>query len=155
MFRTSWSERWISDFEFLSVTYLAQTVGFLVNLYPHFDFSGDFGGLRFRGFYSSHIWEVFHLPIVGRRRVLIKDGVSGGFVGHLTVNRAMHWRQREEMRNAVATSHFSQSNTIEYTLALQWRLLQEKSELWWTALHEEQNKENEALVKQMKIRDLE
>ncbi|KAL6570281.1 hypothetical protein OROMI_014795 [Orobanche minor] len=109
---------------------------FLVNLYPHFDYSGDFGGLRFRGFYSSHIGEVFHLPIVGRRRFLSKDGVSGGFVGHLTVNRAMHWRQREEMKNAVATSHFSQSNTIEYALALQWRLLQEKAELWWTALHE-------------------
>ncbi|GFP93937.1 hypothetical protein PHJA_001538000 [Phtheirospermum japonicum] len=75
-------------------------------------------------------------PIVGRRRSLSKVGSSGGFAGHLNVDRTKPWRQREEIRNAVSTSHFSQSNTIENELAIQWRLLQGKSELWWTALHE-------------------
>ncbi|CAA0808975.1 nucleic acid binding [Striga hermonthica] len=93
-------------------------------------------------------------PIVGRRRLLSKAGLSGEFYGHLTVDRARHRRQREAIRNAVATSHFSQSNTIEHLLALQWCLLHEKSKLWWGALHEEQGKEIEASLRQMKVCDM-
>lgn len=36
----------------------------------------------------------------------------------------------------MATSHFSQGNTIEFEMAIHWRALQEKSDLWWRALHE-------------------
>ncbi|GER28523.1 nucleic acid binding [Striga asiatica] len=93
-------------------------------------------------------------PIVGRRRLLSKAGLSGGFSGHLTVDRTRPRRQREAIRNAVATSHFSQSNTIEHLLALQWCLLHEKSKLWWGALHEEQGKEIEASLRQMKVYDM-
>ncbi|EYU26920.1 hypothetical protein MIMGU_mgv1a019629mg, partial [Erythranthe guttata] len=74
--------------------------------------------------------------IVGRRRKLGKSGVSGGFLGHLRIDRTKPYRQREEMRNAVSTSHFSQSNTVEYEMAIHWSALHEKSNMWWAALYE-------------------
>ncbi|KAG8391073.1 hypothetical protein BUALT_Bualt01G0149900 [Buddleja alternifolia] len=89
-------------------------------------------------------------PIVGRREAPIESGHSSGFVGHLSIDRTRSHRQREAMKNAVSTSHYSQSNTIEYELAIEWRLLQEKSDLWWRALYEEQGKEIKVLLKQMK-----
>ncbi|KAL8061819.1 hypothetical protein ABFS82_02G107800 [Erythranthe guttata] len=93
--------------------------------------------------------------IVGRRRKLGKSGVSGGFLGHLRIDRTKPYRQREEMRNAVSTSHFSQSNTVEYEMAIHWSALHEKSNMWWAALYEGQGKEIEDLTKQMKIHHLE
>lgn len=39
-------------------------------------------------------------------------------------------------RKAVSTSHFSQLNTAEYDMAMEWRVLQEKSDMWWKKLHE-------------------
>lgn len=39
-------------------------------------------------------------------------------------------------RSAVATAHCSQENTVEHSMAMEWRLLQEKSERWWKQLHE-------------------
>ncbi|KAL3629958.1 hypothetical protein CASFOL_026270 [Castilleja foliolosa] len=89
-------------------------------------------------------------PIVCRTKSLSKVGSSGGFAGHLSIDRTRPWRQRKEMRNAVSTSHFSQSNSIENELAMQWRQLQAKSELWWTAVHEKHSKEVQALMKEMK-----
>jgi hypothetical protein len=38
-------------------------------------------------------------------------------------------------REAVSTSHCSQSNTIEYEMAMEWCLLQERSELSWKKLY--------------------
>ncbi|XP_057807975.1 protein ANTI-SILENCING 1-like isoform X2 [Salvia miltiorrhiza] len=90
-------------------------------------------------------------PIVFRRKFLRKVGVADRFVGHLSIDRSRSYRQREEIRNAVSTSHFSQGNTVEFEMAIQWRALQEKSHRWWTALREQQGKEIEALMKQMKI----
>lgn len=40
-----------------------------------------------------------------------------------------------KQRKAVSTSHCSQPNTIEYEMAMEWRLLQEKSECWWKELY--------------------
>lgn len=91
-------------------------------------------------------------PIVCRRRLPRKVGVGSKFVGYLSIDRTRSHRQREDIRNAVATSHFSQGNTVEFEMAIQWRALQEKSHRWWTTLHEEQGKEIEDLMKQMKIR---
>ena len=40
-----------------------------------------------------------------------------------------------KQRKTVSTSHCSQPNTIEYEMAMEWRLLQEKSECWWKELY--------------------
>lgn len=42
-------------------------------------------------------------------------------------------------REAVATSHCSQPNTLEYDMALEWSLLQERSDSAWGKLHEVYN----------------
>ncbi len=39
-------------------------------------------------------------------------------------------------KKAVSTSHCAQPNTIEYDMALEWCLLQERSNRWWNSLHE-------------------
>ncbi|KAL1536065.1 protein ANTI-SILENCING 1-like [Salvia divinorum] len=90
-------------------------------------------------------------PIVGRRKIIRKVGVAERFAGHLSIDRGRSYKQREEMRNAVSTSHFSQDNTIEFEMAIQWRELEEKTRIWWAALQEQQGKEIEPLMKQMKI----
>ncbi|KAL8546980.1 hypothetical protein ACS0TY_006627 [Phlomoides rotata] len=89
-------------------------------------------------------------PIVGRRRILKKFSPSGKFPGHLSIDKTRLLKRNDEMKNAVATSHHAQGNTIEFEMAMEWRLLQEQSDLWWRDLREEQGKETEALMKQMK-----
>ncbi|KAH0770246.1 hypothetical protein KY290_014227 [Solanum tuberosum] len=53
-------------------------------------------------------------------------------------------------RKAVSTSHYAQSNTIEHELAVEWRVLQEQSSLWWKALRQEQAAEIEQLNSKLK-----
>lgn len=36
---------------------------------------------------------------------------------------------------AVSTAHFAQGNTIEYEMAMEWRLLQTRSEVTWSELY--------------------
>lgn len=36
---------------------------------------------------------------------------------------------------AVSTSHFSQPNTIEYDMAMEWFLMQSKSKKWWEMIY--------------------
>ncbi|XP_052203746.1 protein ANTI-SILENCING 1 [Diospyros lotus] len=62
------------------------------------------------------------------------------FFGHLFIDRVRFQMQRE-MRDAVSTSHFSQPNTIEYEMAMEWRLLQSRSDRWWKQLYEEQGEQ--------------
>ncbi|KAK1282179.1 hypothetical protein QJS10_CPB22g00788 [Acorus calamus] len=57
------------------------------------------------------------------------------FVGHLSLERNSFRMQREEMKNAVSTSHCSQPNTIEYEMAMDWEFLQEKLKVQWKALY--------------------
>ncbi|KAH9305885.1 hypothetical protein KI387_010289, partial [Taxus chinensis] len=61
------------------------------------------------------------------------------YAGHISVEKHKLLMQRahqsEDMRKAVSTSHCSQPNTIEYEMAMEWRLLQEKSERWWNELY--------------------
>ncbi|XP_031130550.1 protein ANTI-SILENCING 1-like isoform X4 [Ipomoea triloba] len=73
------------------------------------------------------------------------------FVGHLTIGERRRQRKRPEMRMAVSTSHHSQSNTIEYELALGWFVLQEQSNKWWKTLYENHAKEITALKNKVKI----
>lgn len=67
------------------------------------------------------------------------------FAGHICIEKhklQLHRsHQADDIRKAVSTSHCSQPNTIEYEMAMEWRLLQEKSECWWKELYEQENLE--------------
>ncbi|XP_024026112.1 protein ANTI-SILENCING 1 [Morus notabilis] len=90
-------------------------------------------------------------PVTGRRRNLRVPSKSTSFPGHLVLDKLKFQMQCEEMRNAVSTSHCSQPNTVEYDLAMQWRELQAKSDLWWNALYEEQRKEINEVKSRLKL----
>ncbi|KAM7459402.1 hypothetical protein LguiA_036396 [Lonicera macranthoides] len=71
------------------------------------------------------------------------------FVGHLVVDNVKLQMQRD-MREAVSTSHCSQPNTIEYDMAMEWRLLQSRSDTWWKKLHKQQGEDLKKLKANLK-----
>ncbi|KAG9455794.1 hypothetical protein H6P81_000302 [Aristolochia fimbriata] len=79
-------------------------------------------------------------PLVCTRVAARNPDMKPKFFGHLTIDSARR-QQREETRNAVSTSHCAQPNTIEYEMAMEWKLLQAKSEVWWKELYREQGDE--------------
>ncbi|XP_038693372.1 protein ANTI-SILENCING 1-like isoform X2 [Tripterygium wilfordii] len=88
--------------------------------------------------------------VVGKRGTICSPSKQTGFVGHMVCDISKLQRQHEEMRTAISTSHCSQPNTIEYDLAMDWCLLQEKSDLWWERLHKQQAKEIQDLRSRLK-----
>ncbi|KAI4380184.1 hypothetical protein MLD38_006403 [Melastoma candidum] len=62
------------------------------------------------------------------------------FAGHLSINDP-RLRLNYETREAVATSHCSQPNTLEYDLAMEWCLLQQRSKLAWQKFVKRQEQE--------------
>ncbi|XP_031406436.1 protein ANTI-SILENCING 1 isoform X2 [Punica granatum] len=87
-------------------------------------------------------------PVLGCVGSLRKSDDSKLFIGHYKIKPK---RLTEDARSAVATSHCSQENTIEYSMGMEWRTLQEKTERWWKQLHEKQAKEMMELKKQLRI----
>ncbi|KAE9600507.1 hypothetical protein Lalb_Chr14g0373621 [Lupinus albus] len=71
------------------------------------------------------------------------------FTGHLVLDRFQ--KQQRDMRNAVSTSHCSQKNTIEYSMATEWLQLYKKSDAWWNALHKRQMEEIQATKSKLKM----
>ncbi|XP_050364334.1 uncharacterized protein LOC126783000 isoform X2 [Argentina anserina] len=64
------------------------------------------------------------------------------FFGHLVLDKLRHSMLNErEMREAVSTSHFSQPNTIEYDMSMEWCAQQEKTDVLWNSLFKQQLKE--------------
>ncbi|KAI4355705.1 hypothetical protein L6164_004454 [Bauhinia variegata] len=100
------------------------------------------------------------ISMLSKRSLILGDGriVTGmrgslrdlgkqttNFIGHLSIGRYKSQTKRlsDDVRNAVSTAHCSQTNTIEYGMALEWFELQYKTDLWWKALNEKQMKEIE------------
>eukprot|EP00252_Welwitschia_mirabilis_P011915 TRINITY_DN2649_c0_g1_i1.p1 TRINITY_DN2649_c0_g1~~TRINITY_DN2649_c0_g1_i1.p1 ORF type:complete len:657 (+),score=169.45 TRINITY_DN2649_c0_g1_i1:430-2400(+) len=85
-------------------------------------------------------------PLIATKAVPVTSGKSK-FAGHIGIEKhklqLVRAHQTEDMKKAVATSHCSQPNTIEYEMAMEWRLLQEKSERWWKELFTKANLEIE------------
>ncbi|XP_073119247.1 protein ANTI-SILENCING 1-like [Henckelia pumila] len=73
------------------------------------------------------------------------------FVGHFAIDKVRRQMQRD-MKEAVSTSHYSQTNTIEYEMAMSWCLLQSKADRWWTKLYEQQNVNFEKLTSDLKLK---
>ncbi|XP_038898911.1 protein ANTI-SILENCING 1 [Benincasa hispida] len=73
------------------------------------------------------------------------------FFGHHSIDKLRHQMQRE-MKEAVSTSHCSQPNTVEYDMAMEWCLLQERSELVCKKLFKQQEEELRKLQSKLKSR---
>lgn len=66
-------------------------------------------------------------------------GKQSTFYGHLVIdNKTLGQREKKD---AVSTSHCSQPNTIEYDMAMEWCLLQARSDSWWKRLYKKQGLE--------------
>ncbi|XP_004291217.1 PREDICTED: uncharacterized protein LOC101313862 [Fragaria vesca subsp. vesca] len=75
------------------------------------------------------------------------------FFGHLVIDKLRHPMINErEMREAVSTSHFSQPNTIEYDMSMEWCTQQEKADLLWKSLYKQQWKEVRELKAKLKVK---
>ncbi|KAL9338886.1 hypothetical protein Peur_067901 [Populus x canadensis] len=79
-------------------------------------------------------------PLVGSIAAPCFPGKQSTFFGHLTINKLRIHMQRE-MKEAVSTSHCSQPNTLEYDLAMEWCLLQDRSDLALRKLRQQQEQE--------------
>ncbi|XP_019169562.1 PREDICTED: protein ANTI-SILENCING 1-like isoform X2 [Ipomoea nil] len=90
-------------------------------------------------------------PLIAQTGVHKKPSNPSVFVGHLTIGKTRPQRQRPEMRMALSTSHHSQSNTIEYEMAIEWFVLQQQSDRWWKTLYEKHAKEIAELKNKVKI----
>ncbi|XP_038712041.1 protein ANTI-SILENCING 1-like isoform X2 [Tripterygium wilfordii] len=90
-------------------------------------------------------------PLVGRIVNPSFPGKQSTFVGHLVIDKLRAQMQRE-MKEAVSTSHCSQPNTLEYDMAMEWCLLQERWDCTWKKLHQQQGKELEELKSNLKLR---
>ncbi|KAM4111368.1 hypothetical protein ACJW30_05G062300 [Castanea mollissima] len=89
-------------------------------------------------------------PVVGCKGTLTQQGEPAKFFGHLVLDVNKRQRQRDVKRNAVSTSHSAQPNTIEYDFAMEWRHLQEWTDICWRLLFEGQAKEMQELRSQLK-----
>ncbi|CAO2841692.1 unnamed protein product [Amaranthus hypochondriacus] len=87
-------------------------------------------------------------PLIASREICF-PGKPGSFPGHLVLDKVRHQQQRES-REAVSTSHSAQPNTLEYEMAIEWRLLQAKSELCWKMLYKKQAEETKKLKASLK-----
>lgn len=93
-------------------------------------------------------------PVVGCKGTLTQQGEPVKFFGHLVLDVNKRRRQRDEKRNAVSTSHSAQPNTIEYDFAMEWRCLQEWTDICWRLLFEAQAKEMQELRSQLKSTEI-
>ncbi|XP_052627667.1 protein ANTI-SILENCING 1 isoform X3 [Lactuca sativa] len=73
-------------------------------------------------------------PIVGSRPSLKETSKKSRYFGHLTI-KTMKQMRSMDLRNVVSTSHFSQPNTIEFEMALEWCTLQMRLKFCWDALY--------------------
>ncbi|XP_076895358.1 protein ANTI-SILENCING 1 [Bidens hawaiensis] len=87
-------------------------------------------------------------PLVGTPCPSLSTKKNPIFFGHLAVNKARFQIQRED--EAVSTSHFSQPNTIEYDMAMEWCAQQLRSKKWWAKLHKQHGIELKKLEKELK-----
>lgn len=79
-------------------------------------------------------------PLVGRIALPFFPEKKPTFYGHLAIDHLRLQMQRE-MKDAVSTSHCSQPNNIEFDMAVEWCLLQERADKAWRMLYQQQGEE--------------
>ncbi|GAU14180.1 hypothetical protein TSUD_307390 [Trifolium subterraneum] len=85
-------------------------------------------------------------PLVGSFGLPCFPEKKRTFYGHYAIDQP---RQRE-MKDAVSTSHCSQANNIEYDMAVEWCLLQEREDKTWRKLYQRQSEELSKLKAKLK-----
>lgn len=69
--------------------------------------------------------------------------------GHIELPKGGRDYNNEDYRDAVATSHLAQGNTIEFDYGLPWRVLDDQHEEQWRMLQEEFNSSKTIASKKM------
>ncbi|KAJ8451071.1 hypothetical protein Cgig2_026880 [Carnegiea gigantea] len=87
-------------------------------------------------------------PVVGSFWVASFDEKQSQFPGHLVIDKLRRQTQRE--LKAVSTSHSSQPNTLEYEMAVEWRLLQDRADFCWKKLSKQHEDDLKNLVSRLK-----
>lgn len=90
-------------------------------------------------------------PLVGSFGVPYFPEKKPTFFGHFVIDKLRYQMQRQQ-RDAVSTSHCSQPNTLEFDMAMEWCLRQEKSDLMWKKLYQMQGQELKKLKAKLKSR---
>ncbi|KAI3977401.1 hypothetical protein MKX01_000314 [Papaver californicum] len=91
-------------------------------------------------------------PLVASRGSLPKSRKASTLVGHLFIEKIKLQTQREDIKKAVSTSHYSQPNTVEYEMALEWCLLQARADKYWKELYKQQGEEMRKLRAEFKFK---
>ncbi|KAK7351464.1 hypothetical protein VNO77_10950 [Canavalia gladiata] len=90
-------------------------------------------------------------PLVGNLGVPCFPEKKPIFYGHHVIDQLrMMQMQRERKDAAVSTSHCSQPNNIEYDMAIEWCLLQERANKSWRRLFQRQGEELSKLKAKLK-----
>lgn len=76
-------------------------------------------------------------------------GKSTTFLGHLVIDKIKSRTHREE-QESISTSHCSQPNTIEYDMAMEWCLLQTRSDSMWEDMYKRHGDELKKLKASLK-----
>ncbi|XP_056162452.1 protein ANTI-SILENCING 1 [Syzygium oleosum] len=79
-------------------------------------------------------------PLVGCVETPCSPGKQSTFYGHLSISNPKQ-SQTRGMKEAVSTSHCSQPNTIVYDMAMEWCLLQQRSDFLLDKLYKQQGVE--------------
>ncbi|GAB2284864.1 hypothetical protein Dimus_019316 [Dionaea muscipula] len=90
-------------------------------------------------------------PLVGCVGAASFPTRQSSFPGHLLIDKAKFQMQKGK-KDAVSTSHSSQPNTLEYEMAMEWRLHQARSDFWWKKLNKQQGEELRKLKANLKIK---
>ncbi|KAF5456539.1 hypothetical protein F2P56_026009 [Juglans regia] len=95
------------------------------------------------------LWISNGRPLVGSIGTPCFSEKKPTFFGHFAIDK-LRYQMPREMREAVSTSHCSQPNTIEYDMAMEWCLLQERSDFCWKQLYKQQGEELKMLKSSLK-----
>ncbi|XP_052732094.1 protein ANTI-SILENCING 1 isoform X2 [Vigna angularis] len=90
------------------------------------------------------------LPLVGSFGIPVFPEKKPVFYGHHVVDQLRMMQMQREMRDAVSTSHCSQPNNIEYDMAIEWCLLQERANKSWRMLYKQQGEQLRKLKAKLK-----
>ncbi|KOM28670.1 hypothetical protein LR48_Vigan561s006000 [Vigna angularis] len=89
-------------------------------------------------------------PLVGSFGIPVFPEKKPVFYGHHVVDQLRMMQMQREMRDAVSTSHCSQPNNIEYDMAIEWCLLQERANKSWRMLYKQQGEQLRKLKAKLK-----
>ncbi|KAK1550105.1 hypothetical protein Q3G72_013756 [Acer saccharum] len=89
-------------------------------------------------------------PLIGSKQAPCSTKKQSTFVGHIIIEK-LKFQVPRDMREALSTSHCSQPNTLEYDMAMEWFLQQERSDRALKALYKRQGEELRRLKAKLKV----